>query len=162
MKNSTSNNPITIRKSNQEDLSEMLLLFKDTITAVCKEDYNTDQLEAWKSGSENTKRWLNVMEEQYILIAESENKIVGFCTLDQGNYIDLLFVHKDYQHQGIASQLYHLIEEKALEQDQKLLTAEVSKTAKPFFERMNFKVILEQTVHVKGIDIINYKMEKYL
>ncbi|AZA90727.1 putative acyltransferase [Chryseobacterium nakagawai] len=162
MKNSTSNNPITIRKSNQEDLSEMLLLFKDTITAVCKEDYNTDQLEAWKSGSENTKRWLNVMKEQYILIAESENKMVGFCTLDQGNYIDLLFVHKDYQHQGIASQLYHLIEEKALQQDQKLLTAEVSKTAKPFFERVNFKVILEQTVRVKGIDLINYKMEKYL
>lgn len=111
-----------------QDLPEMLLLFQDTITTTCKEDYNTNQLEAWKSGAENKERWLKVMKEQYILIAESENKIVGFCTLAQGNYIDLLFVHKDYQHQGIASKLYELIEKEALDQNQKILTADVSKT----------------------------------
>ncbi|BAP33107.1 GNAT family acetyltransferase [Chryseobacterium sp. StRB126] len=128
MNNNTFYNPIIIRKGNMQDLPEMLLLFQDTITTTCKEDYNTNQLEAWKSGAENKERWLKVMKEQYILIAESENKIVGFCTLAQGNYIDLLFVHKDYQHQGIASKLYELIEKEALDQNQKILTADVSKT----------------------------------
>lgn len=153
---------IRIRKGNLQDLPEMLLLFQNTITAICQRDYNTAQLEAWKSGAENKERWLNVMKEQYILIAESENKIVGFCTLAQGNYIDLLFVHKDYQHQGIASQLYKLIEKEALDQNQKVLTADVSKTAKSFFETMDFRLIQEQIVNVKGIDLINYKMEKRL
>lgn len=162
MNNNTFNNPIIIRKGNLQDLPEMLLLFQDTITTVCKQDYNPNQIEAWKSGVENKERWLNVMKEQYILIAESENKMVGFCTLDQGNYIDLLFIHKDYQHQGIASQLYKKIEEEALRQHQKFLTADVSKTAKPFFESMDFKIIQEQIVNVKGIDLINYKMEKCL
>ncbi|WET51671.1 GNAT family N-acetyltransferase [Chryseobacterium indologenes] len=163
MNNNTYNNhPIIIRKANPKDLPAMLRLFKDTITSVCREDYNTDQLEAWKSGSENTERWLNVIKKQYILIAESENKMIGFCTLAQGNYIDLLFVHKDHQHQGIASRLYHLIEQRAIQQDQKLLTADVSKTAKPFFEKMDFRVIQEQIVNVKGINLINYKMEKHL
>lgn len=162
MNNDTSNNPIKIREANQNDLPEMLILFQDTIINVCKEDYNIAQIEAWKSGVENKERWLNVIKEQYILIAERDNKITGFCTLAQGNYIDLLFVHKDYQHQGIAFQLYRLIEKKALHLRQKFITADVSKTAKPFFESMNFKVIQEQTVNVKGIDLINYKMEKHL
>ncbi|MBP2617958.1 GNAT family N-acetyltransferase [Chryseobacterium jejuense] len=163
MNSNTSDKPLfRIRKGNLQDLSEMLILFQDTITAICKRDYNTTQLEAWKSGSENKERWQNVMNEQYVFIAESENKIVGFCTLAQGNYIDLLFVHKDYQHQGIASKLYELIEKEALDQNQKILTADVSKTAKLFFERMNFKAIQEQIVNVKGIDFINYKMEKRL
>lgn len=153
---------IRIRKGNLQDLPEMLLLFQDTITTICQRDYNTAQIEAWKSGAENKERWQNVMKEQYIFIAESENKIVGFCTLAQGNYIDLLFVHKDYQHQGIASQLYKFIEKEAIHQTQKVLTADVSKTAKSFFETMDFKVIQEQIVNVKGVDLINYKMEKRL
>ncbi|MDN3691586.1 GNAT family N-acetyltransferase [Chryseobacterium tructae] len=160
--NNDISNSLTIREGRKQDLPEMLLLFQDTITTVCKDDYTPYQLEAWKSGAENRERWLNVMKEQYILIAEIENKMVGFCTLDQGNYIDLLFVHKDYQHQGIASQLYQLIEKKALQQQQKFLTADVSKTAKYFFERLNFKVIQKQIVNVKGVDLTNYKMEKSL
>lgn len=163
MSNNTSDNlGIIIRKGNHRDLPEMLQLFQDTITAVCRADYNTDQLEAWKSGAGNQERWNNVIREQFILIAEAENKIVGFSTLHQGYYIDLFFMHKDYQHQGIASQLYTLIEKEALRQHQRFLTADVSKTAKPFFERMNFKVIQEQTVNIKGIDLTNYKMEKTL
>lgn len=163
MNNNTSDKPIIIiRKGNQQDLQDMLLIFTDTITAVCKGDYNTAQLEAWKSGAENKERWLDVMKEQYILIAESEHKMVGFCTLAQGNYIDLLFVHKDYQHQGIASQLYKMIEKEALQQHQKFLTADVSKTAKSFFESRNFTIIQEQTVQVKGVDLTNFKMKKEL
>lgn len=161
MSNDTSNN-LVIRKGNEQDLPQMLLLFRDTITTICKEDYNPSQLDAWKSGAENKERWHNVMKEQYVLIAEIENKIIGFCTLDQGNYIDLLFVHKNYQHQGIASQLYQVIEKEALDQHQKLLTAEVSKTAKSFFESKGFIIVQEQTVHVKGVDLSNYKMEKTL
>ncbi|WP_347219593.1 GNAT family N-acetyltransferase [Chryseobacterium sp.] len=162
MNNNTSDSSILIREATQQDLPEMLLLFQNTITSVCKADYNNDQLEAWKSGAENKERWLNVIKDQYILIAESENKMVGFCTLDQGNYIDLLFVHRDYQHQGIASLLYRLIEKEALQQQQNFLTADVSKTAKLFFESMGFTIIREQIVNVKGTDLINYKMQKIL
>lgn len=163
MNSNTSDDPkIILREGSQYDLSEMIQLFQDTIMTVCKADYNTDQLNAWKSGAENRERWDSVIREQYIIIAEAENKIAGFCTLDQGNYIDLLFVHKDYQHQGIASQLYKPIEKEAFRQNQKFITANVSKTAKPFFESKGFKVIQEQTVTVKGIELTNYKMEKHL
>ena len=160
--NISDNHPTSIRQGNPEDLPTILTLFKDTITFVCKKDYNTDQLEAWKSGADNLERWKKVMKEQLVLVAEMDHKIVGFCTLDQEHYIDLLFVHKDHQHLGIASLLYNLIEKEALKQNNLSLTADVSKTAKPFFERMGFHVLSEQTVNVKGVDLINYKMQKDL
>lgn len=162
MNNDTSNSPIlSIRKGNMEDLPEMLHLFQDTITTICKNDYTQEQLEVWSSGARNEARWLEVMRNQFVLVAQFNQQIAGFCTLD-GEHIDLLFVHKDHQHQGIASQLYDLIEKKAIQQHKKRLTADVSKTARLFFEKVGFLVIQEQTVNVKGIDLNNYKMEKIL
>ncbi|MDR3026242.1 GNAT family N-acetyltransferase [Chryseobacterium sp.] len=158
--NTFNSQSITIRKGISKDLPEMLELFTSTIDEVCQKDYKPQQIEAWKSGAENKERWINVISSQHVLIAENGNQIVGFCTLDKGNYIDLLFVHKDYQQKGIAAMLYHEIEKEALEHDTKQITADVSKTARPFFEKMGFHVIKEQIVHVRGIALTNYKMTK--
>ncbi|AZA85016.1 GNAT family N-acetyltransferase [Chryseobacterium lactis] len=149
-----------IRRGVESDLPGMKQLFAETITEICKKDYTPEQLQAWKSGVDNHQRWEKVIKEQFVLIALSENKIVGFCTLDQGNYIDLLFVHQNEQHHGIASGLYALMEEEALRKNEVTLSADVSKTAKHFFEKKGFQVVKEQIVTVKGINLINYKMQK--
>ncbi|MGG7436541.1 GNAT family N-acetyltransferase [Chryseobacterium arthrosphaerae] len=156
------NASISIRKGSLNDLPAMQQLFADTIQVICKNDYNDLQRNAWSAGADNEERWMNVIKGQYVLIAEAENQLVGFSTLDQETYIDLLFVHKDHQHQGIASLLYAKMEEEALRHGQKQLTADVSKTARPFFEKSGFRILKEQTVNVKGIDLINYKMIKNL
>jgi putative acetyltransferase len=151
-----------IRKGSPGDLSEMKQLFTETITTVCKNDYDEQQLEAWRSRVENNERWIKIITDQFVLIAESEDKIIGFSTLDEGNYIDMFFVHKNHQHQGIATQLYTQLEDEARQQNKKFLTADVSKTAKAFFEKLGFRIINEQTVWVKGISLTNYKMQKNL
>ncbi|MCT2562809.1 GNAT family N-acetyltransferase [Chryseobacterium herbae] len=151
-----------IRKGTPGDLAEMRTLFTDTVTTVCQNDYSSDQINVWKSGAENDERWLGVIDSQLVIVAKINGQMAGFCTLDQGNYIDLLFVHKDFQNQGIARKMYIFIEQEATVRKEKTLAADVSKTAKPFFEKMGFKVIKEQTVNVKGIDLTNYKMEKEL
>ncbi|PIF47190.1 putative acetyltransferase [Chryseobacterium sp. 52] len=151
-----------IRKGNLNDLTEMKRLFTDSITSVCKDDYNSSQINAWKSGAENEERWLLIMETQLVIIASIHGQIVGFCTLETGNYIDLLFVHKDFQRQGIALKMYIFMEQEATIRKEKILTADVSKTARPFFEKMGFRIITEQTINVKGVHLINYKMEKKL
>lgn len=160
--NISDSHSIIVRKGNEADLPEMLQLFAATIDAVCGKDYTSQQLEAWKSGAENEQRWMKVIRDQYVVIALTENKIAGFCTLDQGNYIDLLFVHKDEQQKGIASILYQEIEKEAFRQHEKQLTADVSKTARPFFEKIGFQVFQEQEVNVKGVNLTNYKMIKSL
>lgn len=84
-------NDFIIREGQLDDLSELQKLFVDTVTAICKTDYDNDQIEAWISDTKNNEsreRWQNVLTKQFVLVAQHENKIVGFATLDKGSYID--------------------------------------------------------------------------
>jgi putative acetyltransferase len=153
---------LTLRNGKLEDLAELQQLFVDTVKTICRKDYNTEQIKVWTSGIENIERWAKIFTSQYVLIAEQENKIVGFATLENGNYIDLFYVHKDFQRKEIAKKLYKEIEAKAKLQRQTKLTSDVSKTAKPFFKHVGFEEIKEQKIIRKGVELINFKMIKEL
>jgi putative acetyltransferase len=151
-----------IRKGQLEDLAELQFLFVETIKSVCKTDYNSEQIEVWTYSIKNKERWNEIMTNQLVLVAQIENKIVGFTSLAYENYIDLLYVHKDYQRQGIAHKLYTNIEDIAKRQGQTTLKSDVSKTAKPFFERVGFEVINEQIIVRQEVELTNFKMTKTL
>lgn len=153
---------IQIRKGELSKLSEIQKLFSETITFVCKNDYDQKQIEAWKSSVENTARWQSLVQNQYFIVAELKGKIVGFASLDNGNYIDFLFVHKDFQRMGIAQKLYAELEKEAKRLNSLVLTSDVSKTAKAFFESNGFKVLAEQVPIRKNVELVNFKMQKVL
>lgn len=154
--------PIRIRPGDLKDLEQLKQLFRDTIINICVADYNEAQIRVWAAGAENTERWLSVLTGQYVLVAETNDTTVGFGTLDNGHYIDLLYVDKDYQGHGIARQLYVALETEARRQGQTTLTADVSKTARPFFEKMGFDLLMEQTVVRQGVALNNFRMKKNL
>lgn len=153
---------MNIRKATISDLPEMQELFVQTIQSVCKNDYNPEQIEAWTYGINNKERWLEVIEKQYVLLAVIENKIAGFATLKDGNYIDFFYVHKDFQRQGIADKLLTELELEAQKQHSKMITSDISITAKPFFEKKGFVAKAEQKNIRLNVELINYKMEKQL
>lgn len=156
------NSTITIRFANLSDLTAMQTMFVDTITTICKSDYSPEQINAWTSSIKNTLRWANKLESQYFLVAELNNTIVGYASLENTDYLDLLYVHKDYQRQGIANMLYSAIEKEAINRKAKILNADVSETARRFFEKKGFLMITPQINLIKGVEIINYKMTKTL
>lgn len=153
---------ISIRRSKLSDLTEMQKMFVDTITAVCKEDYTPEQIKVWTSSIENTQRWTDKLTSQYFIIAELDNKIVGYASLENNDYLDFLYVHNDFQKQGIADRLYFEIEKEAIKRKATVLTSDVSETARHFFERKGFKTIARQTNIIKDVEIVNYKMTKQL
>ncbi|WP_336835581.1 MULTISPECIES: GNAT family N-acetyltransferase [Sphingobacterium] len=153
---------LTLRKGILKDLQEILILFSGTIETVCANDYNNEQIVAWISSVNNTGRWHRLIEDQYFIVAVLNQKIVGFASLAHGDYIDVLYVHKDFQRQGIAQQLYNALETEATTHKNTILTADVSKTAKPFFEANGFKVIAEQIQIRTEVEIPNYNMKKDL
>ncbi|GBF49307.1 alpha/beta hydrolase fold protein [Leptospira ryugenii] len=152
--------PFTIRKAKEEDLSQMQILFADTVNTICSKDYSQDQISAWISGIENRERWIQIIQKQITLIAENGDHLLGFVSFANQNHIDLLYVHKNYQNFGIAKTLFLEILNESNISKQKRLTADVSKTAAPFFHKMGFKITLEQKNDRNGVDLINYKMEK--
>ncbi|WP_427872092.1 GNAT family N-acetyltransferase [Flavobacterium sp. MMS24-S5] len=153
---------MTFRNAAISDLNEMQQLYIETIQSVCKNDYNPEQIKAWTYGINNKERWLEVIEKQYVLLAVIENKIAGFATLKNGNYIDFFYIHKDFQRQGIADKLLAELELEAQKQHSKMITSDISITAKPFFEKKGFVAKAEQKNIRLNVELINYKMEKQL
>jgi putative acetyltransferase len=153
---------MNFRKATLADLKEMQELFVATIKSVCQKEYNEQQIEVWTSGVNNTERWIEVIEKQFVLLALIENKIVGYGTLKDTNYIDFFYIHKDFQRQGIANNLLTLLELEAKKRSSKTITSDISITAKPFFEKKGFIVKAKQKNIKSGVELINYKMEKNL
>jgi putative acetyltransferase len=153
---------IVIRPASLSDLAEIQQLFVDTISSICKNDYSPAQIKVWTASVNNIQRWMDKLTSQYFLIATLDNKIVGFSSLENSDYLDFLYVHKDFQRLGIACKLYNEIEKEAINRQATVLHSDVSITAKPFFEKQGFKSITPQTNLLQGVEIINFKMAKIL
>lgn len=150
-----------IRKYRSEDLKSIINLFKDTVHHINNKDYTSEQINVWAPEKIDEQSWHISLLEHYTVIAEKYGQIVGFADL-KDNYIDRLYVHKDFQRQKIATQLLNCMEEYAKKHNQKELTANVSITAKPFFLKQSFQVICQQQIVKNNIMLINYKMKKSL
>ncbi|MFA6260968.1 MAG: GNAT family N-acetyltransferase [Bacteroidia bacterium] len=153
---------ISLRPVKTSDLIDLQTLFVDTITHVCNADYTPDQIRVWSDSINNLPSWINKIVSQYFVVAELDNKMVGYCSLENNNYIDFLYVHKDYQGRGIANKLYAEIEAEAIRCNGNSLNSDVSITARPFFEKKGFQVIQKRISKIAGTEIVNFKMSKLL
>lgn len=146
-----------IRKYVSTDCKQVADLFYETVHSVNAKDYTIEQLDAWADGSLDLEKWDKSFIENYTLVAVEDNCIVGFGDIDRTGYLDMLFVHKDFQGQGIASAICDRLEA-SITTDK--IATHASITAKPFFEKRGYKSVKEQQVIRKGIHLTNYVMEK--
>lgn len=151
---------MTIRRAKINDLEELLTIFSETIKSTCKREYSEEQIKVWISSIDDKEKWKNKILNQFFIVVQFENKIVGFGSLEKGDYIDLMYVHKDYLRKGIANRIYESLKEEAQKNGNKKLTSDVSKTARSFFEKVGFVVIRENEFDLKGVKISNYLMKQ--
>lgn len=151
---------IKIRKANTDDINQIRQLFYDTITTINKKDYDEKQILAWILGAQNTEAWWKKIHEQHFFVAERDNVIVGFCSITEIGYIDYLYVHKDFQGQGIATALLKAAEQVADEFKLSEIWAEVSITARPFFKSKGFEITKIYTKKVGEVEFEDCIMTK--
>lgn len=151
-----------ITEAKQTDIKEITTLFYETIQEINSKDYPKDEIDDWSSWREDVDRWAKEIEKFYFIVAKIDSKIVGIASLASDGYLDLLFVHKDFQRNGVAKSLLSEIEKKASEQQNDLIYSDVSITAKGFFEKYGFKVEKQQMKKSKEKELINFKMTKKL
>ncbi|ASB50480.1 GNAT family N-acetyltransferase [Alkalitalea saponilacus] len=149
-----------ITEASIADIKEITQLFYETIQEINSKDYPKDEIDDWSSWHEDVDRWAEEIVKFYFIVAKLDAKIVGIASLATDGYLDLMFVHKDFQRQGIAKKLLDEIEKKASEQQNDLIYSDVSITAKGFFEKYGFKVEKQQLKKSKEKELINFKMTK--
>ncbi len=93
---------------------------------------------------------------------EAQKAIVGVISLTDGGLVDFLFVHQHYQGKGIASTLLKYVERLARKKGIAELSTEASITARGFFEKKGFAVLLENRKMLGSTEFLNYRMGKRL
>jgi len=153
---------LEIRQAESTDIVDITRLFFETIQTINSKDYTQEEIDDWSSWHSDYEKWNARITEQYFIVATFDSKIAGFASLATDGCVDLLYVHKDCQGQGIAGQLLSKLEKKAVEQNNREIYSEVSITAKAFFEKRGFCVKQKQLKKSRERELENYYMTKII
>lgn len=148
-----------IREYLPSDCKYLAELFYQTVHFINAKDYTDEQLNVWATGNVDIAEWNRSLSEHFSLVAMKDNIITGFGDIDKTGYLDRLFVHKDYQNQGVATTICDKLE---CAFGVGKITTKASITAKPFFLHRGYNIIKEQQVIRSNISLTNYIMEKQL
>jgi putative acetyltransferase len=155
------NNNITTRSYNEADAPFLAAIYYHTIHNINAKDYSAAQLDAWAPNSSlATEDWIRKWLRLPPIIAVINNIIVGFAEFEDNGHIDCFYCHDEYQGCGVGSALMREIESRAKKNKIDKIFAEVSITARPFFEAKGFVVKKEQSVLIRGMELTNFVMEK--
>lgn len=153
---------IIIRPYQPEDAATLWQLFFNTVRQINVRDYTQAQVEAWAEDKSDLTDWIEKMKSNQPFVAKINQHIVGYADLQSDGYINHFFCHHQYQGCGVGKALMVHIHQQAKQRDLTRLHADVSITAKPFFEHVGFIVEEKQNVSLRGQQFTNYRMEKCL
>jgi putative acetyltransferase len=153
---------VQIRKFKEGDEPVLWELFYNTIHRVNITDYTKEQLDAWAPANLDPGIWRNKIKSIKPFVVENGGEIIGYADVQDDGYIDHFFCHHAWQRRGIGSMLMKKIHEEAKIRGILQLYSNVSVTAKPFFTSQGFEVVKEQSISIRGQELLNFRMQKLL
>ena len=150
-----------IRVALQSDTVELKQLFQNTVLAINRRDYSQAEVEDWASCGDDLSNIEDMIKTHYFIVAvNQQSEIVGFSSITSQGYLHSMFVHKNFQSEGIATMLLNEIEQYAITNGIMRITSEVSLTARPFFEKRGYIVEEEQKRKANKLSLTNFWMAK--
>ena len=149
-----------IREYRPDDCPLLAQLFYDTVHTVNAKDYTKEQLDAWATGNVDLDEWNRSFLAHTTLVAVRDGVIAGFADMDRSGYLDRLYVHKDYQGEGVATALVKELERRAIDENVVYFETYASITARPFFEKLGYTVQTENIVIRESVSLTNFRMAK--
>jgi putative acetyltransferase len=148
-----------MREYRSSDLEAVIALFQRSVREVASRDYSPAQLSAWAPETADLRAWSKRLADGGVFVCSRNDHIAGFARIDAEGCVDLLYVHPNCQRQGVARELVEWLVSWAASRGLRRLQAEVSVTARPFFERMGFRVVRPQVVERRGVKFNNFVMD---
>jgi len=154
---------LEIRPYSSADAAGTLAVFLAAITQVASADYSREQIAAWaRPRSRTVPEWDREMQARGSFVAVLTGVVVGFSDVSRAGYIGAMFVSPSYGRRGVGSSLLTTAECRARKWGARRLSADVSITARPFFERHGFVEIAERHPLIAGVRMTNFYMTKPL
>lgn len=143
------------------DIPGCQTLFRSTVLIVNSKDYTKEEVSDWASCGDSIEHWKELFaKNNYIGALDEQDGIIGFSSMNTEGYLHSMFVHKDWQHKGVASLLLSEVEKMAHGYGVYKISVEVSITARPFFEKRGYKMVKVQKARANRLYLTNYVMEK--
>lgn len=138
-------------------------LFLAAITETAAADYTAEQIQAWADPEgRDLDRWGAAMLDGRSFVAIIGGQMAGFSDVSDDGFVDMMFVAPTVLRRGVARQLLAYGEHVARARNVRALSADVSITARPFFESQGFVVVAEQRPVKRGVSLTNFAMRKSL
>lgn len=152
-----------IRPLGETDVSAMRDLFCGTVLSVNVRDYTEEEVRDWASCGDRPERWKELLRaNQFVGAFDACGVLAGFASMNRDGCLHSLFVHRDFQRRGIASQLLSEVERIAREYGVVQIVSEVSLTARPFFEKRGYETVKFQKRRANRLELTNFVMRKVL
>jgi len=146
-----------------KDIPEMQELFRSTVLNVNIRHYTKEEVEDWASCDDSVEHLKELLSHNHFIGAFNEaSRMVGFSSMNKDGYLHSMFVHKDWQGKGVATQLLSEVEHIARQWGVAEITSEVSLTARPFFEKKGYEIVKMQKHRANKLELTNFVMRKLL
>lgn len=125
-------------------------------------NYHPELIDRWAPRDKDMDQWAERLAEKNPLVAIIGEQIVGMAEIDASGHIDYFYVHPEFQGAGVGTALLAAIESEAKRSGADQLSADVSVTAKPFFESRGFVVTEARSNIILGHPAPQFAMAKGL
>lgn len=152
-----------IRRYREGDHLAIGEIYHQAVHRLACQDYRPEQLHAWAAPVTDraawARHWKKRCERKRPFVGEVDGEVAGFLELDPDGHIDCTYVHPDHARTGLMSRVMTEVKREAHARKLPRLFAEVSLTARPFFERHGFRWVRDNLVEIRGVTLRNYLME---
>jgi putative acetyltransferase len=152
--------PVVIRAFRLGDEPLLHAVFRSAVHGIAARRYTPEQCEAWAPTDYDVAQWNERIRRIQPFVAEVDGQPVAYADLQANGYIDHFFVSAAHARRGIGQQLMSHILGLAAQRDVPRVQAHVSLSAEPFFACNGFRVVVRQTVTVRGVPLDNALMER--
>ncbi|MET0263254.1 MAG: GNAT family N-acetyltransferase [Rariglobus sp.] len=152
----------TLRLYRDNDLAQVVDVYREAVQAIAPALYTPQQVEAWAAFADGATELAPMLNKGHRLVIESPEGIEAFAVLDPADYVSLLYCRSRASRLGYATQLLTALETEARRLGVPRVHTAASLISHPLFLRHGYTVDHPERVERRGVAFDRYRMSKPL
>jgi N-acetylglutamate synthase-like GNAT family acetyltransferase len=130
----------TIRRARPEDSDSLWQVHTRAIRELCGDSYSEEEIQSWLRVLKSS-RYRESIANTVFLVAENDDRVVGFGNLDQKNgRVEAVYVCPECARRGVGKKILDTLEATARESGLRSLQLWSTVNAIPFYQSAGFRL----------------------